>query len=494
MFLAAFLRLFRLNSLPAGLAWDEASIAYNAYGIDTVHRDEWLRVMPFTFKAFGEYKGPVAIYADAITIALFGINPFAIRLPMALAGIIAVAGSYWLGLFLFRRKEYAFLLMGLMAVSPLSMHYSRIAFESTIAIACIVLGCVFFFYATKKSWLYFCSAFFFVIALYANHSTKIFLPVFLLVLVIQFRQQVFKQWKNILCAGAFAVLLLLPLARDLLHGEGNERFLMTSSIANQQTGKLKAWPEIFRIVSKNYFLHLDPHFLLFGKTYIYQNGNGVFGILSFVEFFFAIIGILAVLFKKEWRKKYAWIIFIVFLAIIPAAISQPVPHSNRVIHILPWIQFLAVCGYIFLGDHLKKNGKNNLRAVMLFAIMLELCWHVWVYSTIFGTVAAHDFQYGYQQAIAYAQTQENKVDTILFTAKYDQPYIYLLLYKRVNPIAYHNGALIQYRIQPLDWNNLWMRKRVLIVGTPQEIPFWAPHIVHEVLYPDGSVAFRVVEQ
>src|SRR6185369_2916465 len=111
LFVAAFLRLYKLGSLPVGLTWDEAAIGYNAYGIQTVHRDEWLSKMPISFKSFGDYKAAAAIYLVAVSTMLLGLTEFAIRFPMAIAGIVTVVASYWIGRALFPDKKYALLVM-----------------------------------------------------------------------------------------------------------------------------------------------------------------------------------------------------------------------------------------------------------------------------------------------------------------------------------------------------------------------------------------------
>ena len=91
--IAAALRLFALGSNPPGLYWDEVSLGYNAYSILKTGHDEHNRFLPIdTFKAFGDYKPPGYIYATVPSIALFGLNNFAVRLPSALAGTLLVWG------------------------------------------------------------------------------------------------------------------------------------------------------------------------------------------------------------------------------------------------------------------------------------------------------------------------------------------------------------------------------------------------------------------
>src|SRR5439155_6585367 len=68
---------------------DEASIAYNAWSIANFGTDEHGVAWPLFFKAFGEYKNPIYVYADVIPIKLMGVSLFAERLPAAIFAAIA---------------------------------------------------------------------------------------------------------------------------------------------------------------------------------------------------------------------------------------------------------------------------------------------------------------------------------------------------------------------------------------------------------------------
>ncbi len=62
--LAFILRIFMVWKIPPSLNWDEVSIGYNAYSILETGKDEWGAFMPLHFRAFGEFKLPVHIYAS----------------------------------------------------------------------------------------------------------------------------------------------------------------------------------------------------------------------------------------------------------------------------------------------------------------------------------------------------------------------------------------------------------------------------------------------
>ena len=53
-------------------------------------RDEHGELFPIYFKAFGEYKNPVFIYACVPVIGLFGPEVFAVRLTSVLFGSLTV--------------------------------------------------------------------------------------------------------------------------------------------------------------------------------------------------------------------------------------------------------------------------------------------------------------------------------------------------------------------------------------------------------------------
>src|SRR3989338_5818120 len=102
IFIAAVLRFYKLGSVPPSLYWDEASLGYNAYSILKTARDEYGKFMPLTnFAAFGDYKPPGYIYATVPSIAIFGLNEFAIRFPSAFFGVLTVLLTYFLAKKLF---------------------------------------------------------------------------------------------------------------------------------------------------------------------------------------------------------------------------------------------------------------------------------------------------------------------------------------------------------------------------------------------------------
>src|SRR5437773_2571614 len=99
--LAILLRFYQLGNNPPSIDWDEASTGYNAYSILKTGKDEYGNFLPLSFRSFDDYKPPVYIYLTVPSVAVFGLTEFAVRLPAAIIGVLAVLVIYFLCLEIF---------------------------------------------------------------------------------------------------------------------------------------------------------------------------------------------------------------------------------------------------------------------------------------------------------------------------------------------------------------------------------------------------------
>src|SRR3990167_7675428 len=94
LLLALCIRIVGLETNPVHLTSDEAALGYNAYSILKTGRDEHGVLLSIIFESFGDWKPGLYIYTAIPSIALFGLNEFAVRLPSALAGVIGIIYIY----------------------------------------------------------------------------------------------------------------------------------------------------------------------------------------------------------------------------------------------------------------------------------------------------------------------------------------------------------------------------------------------------------------
>ena len=94
--LASFLRLYKLDSIPASLNWDEVAAGYNAYTIANWGADEYGNKFPIVFTSFADDKHPVHIYLTSIVVKIFGLTDYNIRATSAGVGVLAVIAVFFL--------------------------------------------------------------------------------------------------------------------------------------------------------------------------------------------------------------------------------------------------------------------------------------------------------------------------------------------------------------------------------------------------------------
>ncbi|MBI4034141.1 MAG: glycosyltransferase family 39 protein [Candidatus Brennerbacteria bacterium] len=131
---ASFLRLYSLNSYPPGLYSDEAMNGNNA--AEALESDD--------FKIFyTENNGREGLFMNiqALFLRFSGVNePWVLRLPSTLFGILTVLGVYLLTKELFGRNDVALLAAFLIATSFWHINFSRIGFRAIMAPAFLTWG------------------------------------------------------------------------------------------------------------------------------------------------------------------------------------------------------------------------------------------------------------------------------------------------------------------------------------------------------------------
>lgn len=498
--LSIFLRFGKLGSFPPGFTWDEAAIGYNAWGILTIHRDEWLNRMPFSFRSFGDYKSPLGIYMTALSQVFFGPTVYSVRFPVALAGVLLVVASYYLTREVLGRDVHAerisLVVMLLTAVSPTALHFSRMGFESMIAASLAAWGAVFFFRGVRTTPYFILSGICYSLSLYAYHSAKVVVPLTIVVFLFVYREALRPRMKAFALFFLTCVLVSLPLVYVSFYGKASDRFY-GSTILLDANRKLKPVGELMPILISNFLSHLQPSYLFFGEEQTYRHSNMLDGILSPIEGMLILVALIVICRSKK-NRPLTFIVILILISIIPAVLGFDVPHVNRALLGLPWYQVLAGLGFYFLWQYLEKKKYSQLQGtVLVIFIALVICglaWHMRNNARVYATPKAlSNMQYGYLEAVAYARSQESSVDRIYFSNAYRQAYIYILFSKHMNPIDYRGGGLANYVITDHPYADAVGKTNVLVIGTDQQIPD-AATIEKEILFPDGSVAFQVVRQ
>lgn len=139
IFIAAFLRLFSLDQVPAGLDPDEAEFAFNSYTLSRYLKNENNQFLPYEVNTYGNYRPLLLPYLMAGSLKIFGNTVFAVRLPNALIGALTIMFFYFLVIKLTGQIKLASVAAWLLAVNPWHVFLSRGTAEPVVGMFFIIL-------------------------------------------------------------------------------------------------------------------------------------------------------------------------------------------------------------------------------------------------------------------------------------------------------------------------------------------------------------------
>lgn len=518
--LAFFLRFYQLGINPPSLYWDEASLGYNSYAIANYGIDEHGERYPLArFIAFGDYKPPGYIYAAALAIKAFNLSEWSIRLPSAVAGVLMVLLTYRLTVFLFTRPKIALTAALFLATSPWSLQLSRVAFEAHLAAYFNLLGVVFFFLGlTKKRWFYTLSIISFLLAFYTFNANRVIAPLlFFTLCLLWFKRNLFDK-PTLIVSVTIGMLLLFPSLSYFKSRESTLRFQEVSIFTSVDIVRLsneriaREDSSIFGKLFHNrrllfaqefaaHFLdHFDPRYLFLTGDRNPRLSTQFVGSFYLFEIFLLIPGIYYLFFlnKRSWSTLIIWLV----IAILPAATARETPHALRTASILPVGQIFSAAGVFFWLSRFSK--KRNLAVVFSLVFTASIFYHLHMYYLHAPSRWSGEWQYGYKDMVTAVGAMEKNYKSVVVTRRLGRPYIYFLLYNRIDPSAY-----LALRRAYRDWWGFWEVKGfakyyfdsgykddldgpILYVGIPSEVTSDAK-VLRKIYSPSGEEVFVISE-
>lgn len=521
LILATVLRLFWLDKVPPSLNWDEVSMGYTAYSIGSTGMDEWGERLPLLFRSYGEWKSAVYIYLLVPFIKILGLNAWAVRLPSALAGIVTVYLTYLIGKKLYNEKVglwSAFFL----AISPWHLLLSRPAFEANVSLTLILAGLYLFlrFHLESKIYLLISSAVALGLAPHAYNSAKVVVP--LLAIYLIWSTKLYKNYKAVTIFLGVLVLFAAPLIVDLFSGRSQHRYTQVGVSTNQSAlaefvnyrqdpnlpklvGKLIFNKYTYSIhqVSSNWLTYLNPSFLLAEAGDHKQHHVPYFGVLYLAEFVFLLAGLRGL---KQYSSSSKYLpLIIIGLGIIPAALTRDQGHVLRSILTLPGWQLLAGVGVSTLA--------LPWRRILLWLLGIQAIIFLIAYFLWYPVTFARDWQYGYKEVAAYLAQHESEYSQIVMTKWYGEGQLFLAFYNHWDPRWYIEAnrpnieyerqgklwldqlgeySLGKYTFKYLDYPTEKRTKDILYIGKADDF-FENPTTVKTIYFPDGSVAFHLMQ-
>jgi len=522
--LAFFLRFYNITSIPPSLNWDEVSIGYNAYSILKTGKDEWGVKFPVHFKAYGEYKLPVQIYASIPGIAIFGLNEIGVRITPAIYGTLTVLLLYFLVMELFKNKWVALGSSFFLAISPWHIQLTRASFAT------------YFFLKgfEKPKWLIL-SVIPFTISVYTYNSARVFTPLFLALVALIYRKRFLAMKKESVIFAFLFFVLLLPLIPFILSGEASARYKLVSITDDaglipriEERRNLSKLPlTLTKLIhnrytyntlyfTENYIAHFTPNFLFInGAGHKQHHVQGV-GELYWIQAPFLLFGLYLLIKRKDESLKILlpWL----FLAFVPVSMTNDsIPNALRTLIAVPVYQIFTAIG---IYEFFQKTKSKQLKIVLLVSVtvlLFGLNFGIYLkkYYIDYPINYSRDWQYGNKQVVNYIKSHYNDYDLIVFSRTYGEPHMFTLFFTGWDPGKFQNDPNLN-RFETYDWVRVLRfdkfyfpdlgdigtkfadirkenpGKKILFIGKPRDFPDSLPRLL-TVDFLNGNRAFEIVK-
>ncbi len=399
LLLAAFLRLWQIESLPPSLNHDEAYNGLDAlsllngetfpifyegwelYALDA-HLDRPVQETqrPIFFEGnFG--REPLHIYLMALSIQLFGPTPLAIRLVPAFAGVLAVYMTYMAAAILLGRGQRTgegdlyqawipLFAAFIMAVFYPAVTFSRFGLRVMVFVP-ISTAVVYFFWRGVRTvdqmlrdeidqpftafnvelgtftpvW-FTLAGFFLGLGIYAYAAARFFPFLFVIFIILWFwrdRQAMRYQWLNIAVMAVTALLVALPLLLFFLRYPYFIDF-RSRVVANRGAGTFPGQPWLTWL---NNVWRLSLGLVWQGDIDIRHNlPERPF--LDPPQAFFLILGFIHIV-RQRLRRHHVFLALWFLIMLLPSLLSGDAPHFGRMIGAAPPAAMLVALGADWLA-------------------------------------------------------------------------------------------------------------------------------------------------
>ena len=440
---AALLRLWRLNEVPVSVFGDEIDVGLQASSIFTTGKDYFSNPFPVLFHSFSEYRLPMQLYLDAPFVGILGLNEWGVRMPNVLFGIVALVSFYYLIRELFGQK-LALISALFLTISPWHLTFSRQANDSGMLPLFVILGTLFFLKGMKDYRRLILSAVLFSVGIYAYATAVLFIPLYVLALLLIYRRKVFKySLKKLSWVGILVIIILIPYAKASLDGRTTSRFSFISGTSNkivlEEVDSNRLWSSnstLSRLIYNNktvfaegvvrrYIQSFSPFFLFVTGDPNLRQSIGGFGEFYYFDLVLMVVSFVIIIKKFDERSKEgklpyyvlgAWLL----LAPIPSALTHDGEnHASRLLPMLFPMIFLSAYGF----NQLLSYAKSQKRKIILFAFTLLMILNITKflhrYFVIWPNASWRFWQSGFKETISYVKAHDSEYSRIYLNNTYE---------------------------------------------------------------------------
>lgn len=390
--LAAFLRFYKLEEIPAGIHADEESHGYNAFSLIETGKDRYGQSFPILFRSFGSYQPPLYTYLSILPVKVFGNTIFSARFVSATAGVVLVWITYLFALQIFSYKyknKLALISAFIIAISPWSIFFNRLTAEGSLGVTIFALSILFFIYSLKKRIYFAIACLVLGLSTHAYYSERIISILFLPIFILLYRDYFFKNNKRWILIG-FAIFLISLIPHLLIASSG----ALTRRLI--QVGLFSGGFPIGEVIKK-YVTYFSPANLFF------DTGENLGRLSSDMGVFYSwfIIPFLAGIrfINKYLSTGYLKILIALFFVTpISAALTGDSFYPLRILDLI-WLFSLIISVGVF--SIYEVFSKKTTLILLILVFLLSISSFYISYFVLFKYERAKDYGYSYVSLVKY---------------------------------------------------------------------------------------------
>jgi 4-amino-4-deoxy-L-arabinose transferase-like glycosyltransferase len=496
------LRFVSLSDIPPPLHQDEAVNAYDAYSLALTGRDHHGHLLPFpALESFGDWVSPLLTYLTVPAVGVLGLHLWVVRAVPAVLGAAAIPLAYLLGTTLFGRRSIGVLAAWAIALLPWHAHLSRWAIPPAVVPTMILLTLYLFVSAisqrSERRMVF--AALAAGLTMLAYPTMKLYIPLLGLAMLVIFRRQILGFRRATLVWAALVVVVLAgpTLYFSIADPGGRARFEFVSLFQSEENITAN-------LLAQQYLAYFSPEFLFVSGDGNARHSQVGYGVLLWSTLPFLLVGLLwlgytAVRSSNARERQSAQLVLAALLLYpVPGSLTVPNPQALRAVHLIPLVAILAAAGAQRIGqmaNNLFRPTRRRFRIALLVAIGIvagvvigvELVDRYRDYFQAYPVHQAWAFQYGLDQALAYAREHEAEYQEIWVTDT-TQPYIYVLFYSDWSPKDTQHDLNMDQLAPGFAWVEQYGKYRFPVPGDVRGYPFT---VLFTVLRPDGNPAYEV---
>ena len=479
---ALAVRFYLLGEIPVGTYWDETAMLADARFVANLGRDinnnHWFQAI---FFSYGDYKLPIYIWLASVSVRFFGNNPWALRLPSALTGLMTLGVVVLIAKQLFSkhvhessRQKWLFCWLLPIAVSPWAIMFARTGFEGHLGQLFLAVSVWLVLKAAAsrrfKLTLLLAAQLAAAIATYTYFSVRFVWPiVFLTQMVLanwpeaglkavkplssrHFLRQLleiikFAVFKLLLPLGLF-LLLLAPMTNSPFYQDSNRFRFNTTSVLNMNNWALESnilrektgntvisrlfyhrYVLIGRELLRNFSDNLSLNYLFVNGDPNLRHGTGEHGLFLLPFLPILLLGLyrLWMEHKREFILLNVWWL----AAVLPASVPDDTPHALRSLNALVPVSLIlgfTVFSLVKQGFKQGQTAKKLAGAVWAGWLLFSTAQFTHFYFNVYPVQSAPEWQAGYRTMAEDACQAKDDYSQIWIDHGDDKFFLWVLAY------------------------------------------------------------------